>query len=86
MFKKVILLFVLAIPAWAQLNLNTKQTKIAFGSCGHQDNPLPIFDVVAKHQPDLFIFLGDNMYGDTDDMNVIKDKYDKLNSKPTFKI
>ena len=36
--------------------------KIAFGSCGNPQRPLPIFDHVLEHQPDLFIFLGDNIY------------------------
>lgn len=59
-------------------------TKIAFGSCGHEDHDLPVFDVVVKHQPDLFIFLGDNIYGDTKDMEVLKQKYNMLASKPSF--
>ncbi len=58
---------------------------IAFGSCGKQNHPLPIFDVVVKHQPDLFIFLGDNIYGDTENMNILKRKYRKLGKKPTYK-
>lgn len=62
----------------------TSVSKIAFGSCGHQDNPLPIFDVVVKHKPDLFIFLGDNLYGDTKNMDHLQADYDKLGSKPTF--
>jgi alkaline phosphatase D len=60
------------------------ETKIAFGSCGHEDHALPIFDVVVNHNPDLFIFLGDNIYGDTKDMEVLKAKYNKLEAKPTF--
>ena len=59
-------------------------TKIAFGSCGHQNHDLPIFDVVLTHKPDLFIFLGDNIYGDTRNMKVLKDKYQKLGSKPSY--
>lgn len=57
---------------------------IAFGSCGKQDRPLPIFDHVVKHQPDVFIFLGDNIYGDTEDMDVLRQKYQQLGSKPSF--
>ena len=43
--------------------------KIAFGSCGKQIHPLPIFNEVVKQDPNIFIFLGDNIYGDTHDMN-----------------
>lgn len=58
--------------------------KVAFGSCGSQEHPLPIFDEVVKQKPDVFVFLGDNIYGDTDDMGVLRAKYAKLGAKPTF--
>lgn len=60
-------------------------TKIAFGSCGHQNHELPVLNLAADHQPDVFLFLGDNIYGDTKDMQVLRDKYDKLGSKSSFK-
>ncbi len=60
-------------------------SKIAFGSCSHQTNDLPIFDAVIKQKPDLFIFLGDNIYGDTEDMQTLQEKYNLLANKPTFK-
>ncbi|MBB1436135.1 alkaline phosphatase family protein [Pseudoalteromonas sp. SG41-2] len=59
--------------------------KILFGSCGHQDKDIPIFDAINKEQADLFIFLGDNIYGDTNDMRVLADKYQRLGAKPGFK-
>lgn len=59
-------------------------TVIAFGSCGHQSHPLPILDSVVNHQPDLFVFLGDNIYGDTKDMQVLAEKYQQLAAKPSF--
>lgn len=62
----------------------TSVSRIAFGSCGHQEHPLPVLDVVVKHQPNLFIFLGDNIYGDTRDMNVLREKYQLLGNKPSF--
>ena len=62
-----------------------QKTTIAFGSCGHQDKPLDIYNVVVKHQPDLFIFLGDNIYGDTKNMDTLKAKYMRLGNKPSFK-
>lgn len=38
--------------------------RIAFGSCAHQNLPLPIFDAIVKTRPELFLFLGDNIYAD----------------------
>ena len=61
------------------------QIRIAFGSCGHQDHKLPVFNTIADRNPDYFIFLGDNIYGDTDDMKVLKSKYNKLGNKKSYK-
>jgi alkaline phosphatase D len=62
-----------------------RQVRIAFGSCGSQDHALPIFDVVRKHKPDFFVFLGDNIYGDTHSMDTLKAKYGRLGANPGFK-
>lgn len=70
----------LGFTGMAQQNVS----RIAFGSCGYQGNPLTVFDVVRKHQPDLFIFLGDNIYGDTKSMADLQAKYDLLGSRPTY--
>ena len=39
-------------------------TRIAFGSCADQAKPQPIWDAILAYHPDLFIFMGDNVYGD----------------------
>lgn len=39
-------------------------TTIAFGSCAVEDFPQPIWDDIAKQQPDAFLFIGDNVYAD----------------------
>jgi alkaline phosphatase D len=57
-------------------------TRIAFGSCAHQDKPQPIWDVLIAARPDLYIALGDNIYADTKDMEVMKAKYAKLAAVP----
>ncbi len=61
---------------------NTKRaiTTIAFGSCDRQDLPQDIWKAVAQNQPDLWIWTGDNIYGDSDDMKVLHDKYMKQKS------
>lgn len=58
--------------------------KIVFGSCAHQDKEQPMLLNAVKLNPDLFIYLGDNIYGDTRDMNLLKEKYQKLASKTEF--
>lgn len=39
-------------------------SRIAFGSCAKQTLPQPIWEPILNYRPDLFIFAGDNVYGD----------------------
>jgi phosphodiesterase/alkaline phosphatase D-like protein len=59
-------------------------SRIAFGSCQTQDEPLPILRTVLEWEPELFIYLGDNIYGDTNDMAVLEAKYAKMGAKKDF--
>jgi alkaline phosphatase D len=56
--------------------------RIAFGSCARQNKPQPIWDAVVATKPNLYLSLGDNIYGDTQDMAVMKQKYDQLAAIP----
>ena len=58
--------------------------RIAFGSCASQERDQPIWESVVSHSPDLFLFIGDNIYADTEDMEVMKNKYAKLAAKPGY--
>ncbi len=71
--------------AGPQTEINTEITKIAFGSCGQEYQPLSIFNNVIQHDPDLFIFLGDNIYGDTYSMDTLKKKYQQLGNKESYR-
>ena len=59
--------------------------RIAFGSCVHQDKPQPIWHAVLDASPDLFVFLGDNVYGDTRDMDELQSAYDRLGANAGFR-
>jgi alkaline phosphatase D len=59
-------------------------SRIAFGSCAKQDRPQPIWDAVVEARPQHFIFLGDNIYADTEDMEVMKQKYALLGKQPGY--
>ena len=48
---------------------------IAFGSCNRQNLPQPLWPVIASNEPDLWIWGGDNIYGDSYDAAVIADRY-----------
>src|SRR5262245_60578759 len=51
-------------PASAGAQGRPPLSRIAFGSCADQAKPQPLWDAVLAFRPDLFIFAGDNVYGD----------------------
>lgn len=57
----------------------------AFGSCNRQDLPQPLWNVIMEDRPHLWIWLGDNIYGDSDDLAVLKVKYDKQLNQEDYK-
>jgi len=58
--------------------------RIAFGSCAKQDQPQPIWEAVVAMKPERFLFIGDNIYGDSPDLNVLRAKYDLLGAQPGY--
>lgn len=68
----------------APLHRTDLPARITFGSCAHQDKPQPVLNTVREAKPTLFVYLGDNIYGDTRDMTVLRDKYARLAAKPEF--
>lgn len=57
---------------------------IAFGSCNKQHKDQPMWLYILQNDPDLWIWLGDNIYGDTEDMEVMKSKYDLQNENKAY--
>lgn len=60
-------------------------TRIGFGSCADEGKSQPIWDAVNASAPEVFVFLGDNVYLDTRDAAVMAAKYHQLARQPGFK-
>ncbi|RLD20017.1 MAG: alkaline phosphatase family protein [Bacteroidetes bacterium] len=58
---------------------------IAFGSCNRIDLPQPLWDDIIANNPDLWIWMGDIIYGDSEDMSVLAAKYDALSANSGYK-
>jgi len=58
--------------------------RISFGSCHKPGKNEQIFERIAATQPQFFLWLGDNVYADTEDMGKMRKQYDKLNSIPSY--
>ena len=79
MYRFLIILFLITTacssPKLAKVKpvkTKTTLTKIAFGSCSKEDKDQPILKTVLTKEPELFIYLGDNIYGDSRDMEILK--------------
>ena len=63
---------------------NKALTTIAFGSCSDQKRPQPLWDDIVAQKPDLWIWLGDNIYGDSENMDTLRAKYARQKSNPVY--
>ncbi|BBM82397.1 alkaline phosphatase D family protein [Candidatus Uabimicrobium amorphum] len=83
--SRVVVIFIFVILSVVCICQESKTNfYLAFGSCCHQDKPQPIWDAVVASQPDVFLFLGDNIYADTSDMDVMRAKYKRFSAEPGF--
>lgn len=57
---------------------------ITFGSCNHVDDPQDAWDAILGQSPDLWIWLGDIVYADTEDMSKMRDKYATQKMNPAY--
>lgn len=67
-----------------QLVAEEEITQIAFGSCNRQDAPQPLWEPILADQPDLWVWMGDNIYGDSPVMDTLKAKYSRQNKIPGY--
>ncbi|MGE0607737.1 MAG: alkaline phosphatase D family protein [Pirellulales bacterium] len=82
--RRLLCVVALAVSLVRPLPAEETLSRIGFGSCARQDKPQPIWDAVVDAQPQLFLLLGDNIYGDSPDMNVLREKYALLGAQPGF--
>ncbi len=60
-------------------------TKIAFGSCNKQYLDQSYWTKIAAEKPDLWVWLGDNVYADTKNMRKMKGIYDDQKNNVHYK-
>lgn len=81
-------MFVAASAAWCKFPEDFSQplTVIAIGSCNQQESPQPMWARIDSFGPDLWIWMGDNIYGDTEQMDILSQKYDEQFYKPEYQV
>ncbi|WP_374030053.1 alkaline phosphatase D family protein [Bdellovibrio bacteriovorus] len=76
--------YVSSLPA-REIDSAQMLTKIAFGSCANQDKPEPLWKDVGAAHPDLFLFMGDNVYASSPSQQPIAEQYRKLDWIPEYR-
>jgi len=87
MIRNLLLGFIL-LSASHSLDAQTvapPMTRIAFGSCCHEAKPAPIFASILNYKPQLFVWMGDNIYGDSPDAAVLRNKYQLQQFRPSYR-
>jgi alkaline phosphatase D len=87
-FLLISLLIAARFQAVDKLNAQVPEfaiTRIAFGSCNRQDKEQPLWPSIIQNQPQLWIWLGDNIYDDTQDMAVLKQQYTLEKTHPGYR-
>ncbi len=63
----------------------SNEFKVAFGSCNKHDKINPLWDDVLAVKPDVWIWGGDIVYADTEDMELLGGMYNAQNMVPGYK-
>jgi alkaline phosphatase D len=59
-------------------------TRIAFGSCNDLKQPQLLWERIARLEPAAFVWLGDIVYADTEDIAAMRGLYDELKAFPAY--
>ena len=90
----IFVLCVLSCQNTAEINSEEKQNEhsvqkadftLVFASCNDQDREQPLWAPIIESNPDLFIWGGDNIYADTEDMSKMAADYQKVWAEPEYK-
>ena len=77
----------LSLPASPALDPDLALTRIGIGSCFNQNREGTLLDVAIKARPQLFLFMGDNVYGDSNspDLDELIGAYAAALARPDYR-
>ena len=74
-------------PIKSENHSDVSISRIAFGACNNpRKDKDGMYQAILGEKPEVFVFLGDNIYGDTKDMEVLKKKYGELEAENTHRL
>lgn len=63
---------------------NNTDFVIAFGSCNNQNLPNPFWNEILNNKPDIWIWGGDIIYADTENMQLMNSYYNQVKNDSTY--
>jgi alkaline phosphatase D len=87
MGRKLALLFAVTFAATEAFTQNAGPavTRVAFGSCNREYKPQPLWKPIRECQPDVWVWLGDIVYGRADDLTDLARRYRSEKDNPEYK-
>lgn len=82
---RILLVYLIFLVFASAATAAQKTTRIAFGSCLNQEKSVGILDQIRGLEPELFIFLGDNIYGDGSSASSLEADYKALGLQVPYK-
>ena len=80
---KLLILFSISLFFYS-CNKKQHTTNITFGSCSYEFDSVQMWNDVILLEPKAWIWVGDNIYGDTEDMTIMKAKYDMQKQRSSY--
>ena len=77
MLRKLLFLLLCGWMAGCAQRQTSEEFVIAFGSCNKQFEENMLWEAVLQNHPDVWVWGGDNIYSDTDDMEKMKQDYEQ---------
>lgn len=63
---------------------NKNEFVLSFGSCNNQNIQNNLWEPILSHDPDLFIWGGDIIYSDTENMKFMSENYNKMKNDSSY--
>jgi alkaline phosphatase D len=82
----LLFVFLFSIACNTEQDHLNQDIKIAFGSCSNQRLPQVMWPAIIENEPDLWIWMGDIIYMDSDSLEITREAYQYLKTYPDYKI
>ena len=60
-------------------------SRLAFGSCSYSNRPQPLWEPILATDPQLWVWMGDNIYGDSENVQVLREKYREASANEGYR-